>query len=61
MTERSETSSIRQKDMISILKTIQLTASISITISIFLVYPGVMAFFTSSVVFFHIGSNWRYL
>jgi len=37
--------------MISILKAIQLTAAISITVSMLLIYPGVMAFFASSVGF----------
>ncbi len=37
--------------MISILKSIQLIASISVTVSILLIYPGVMAIFASSVGF----------
>ena len=44
-------SCIKREEMISTLKFIQLTASISVIVSILLIYPGVMAFFASSVGF----------
>jgi hypothetical protein len=40
--------------MISILKLIQLTVSIGVTVSILLIYPGVMAFFASTVGFCYV-------